>query len=141
MFTHPVSELLADLNLAPLHLKVWLLYLSTVAVMLPLVMSPWVREARIVTLFQLGNAVLGTILGLTFGLVRLTGLAHVVFWTPAVVYLWGRRQHHPSKSTLGVWLRITLATMIISLVFDYVDVARYLLGDRERMAVSWSSGQ
>lgn len=63
------------------------------------------------------------------GYVRLLGLPHVLFWTPLAVFLWTRLKRHPQKSVFGIYLRIILATIIISLLFDYTDVVRHLMGD------------
>jgi hypothetical protein len=63
------------------------------------------------------------------GYVRLLGLPHVLFWTPLAIYLWTRLSHHPRNSVFGVYLRVLLATIGISLVIDYIDVVRYLTGD------------
>lgn len=65
------------------------------------------------------------------GMVRLLGIVHIVFWTPLAVYLWRRRGSWRVKDTLaGKWLALLFATILVSLVFDYTDVVRYLLGDR-----------
>jgi len=63
------------------------------------------------------------------GFVRLLGLPHILFWSPLAVYLWTRLKHHPHNSMFGIYLRAILATIIISLVIDYTDVARHLMGD------------
>ncbi|MEC9368197.1 MAG: hypothetical protein VX871_05830 [Pseudomonadota bacterium] len=65
----------------------------------------------------------------SYGYVRLLGLAHVLFWTPLAIWLWTRLSRHPLKSVFGVYLRVLLATIVISLAFDYADVARHLMGD------------
>jgi hypothetical protein len=66
----------------------------------------------------------------TLGYTRLLGLPHVIFWTPLAAYLWWRlsdpRIYAPFRQV--IWL--LLATITVSLAFDYVDVARYLLGER-----------
>jgi hypothetical protein len=63
------------------------------------------------------------------GYVRLLGLPHIVLWTPLAIYLWFRLAKHPSNSVFGIYLRVLLATIVVSLAFDYTDVVRYLLGD------------
>jgi hypothetical protein len=70
------------------------------------------------------------------GYVRLLGLPHVIFWTPLVIYFI-RRLRDPSITApfrQVIWL--LLSTMIISLGFDYADVARYLLGEREALVTA-----
>ncbi len=65
-----------------------------------------------------------------YGYVRLLGLGHIPFWTPLAYYLWTRLANHPQKSIFGIYLRIVLVTIVISLTFDYIDVVRYLIGER-----------
>ena len=66
-----------------------------------------------------------------FGYVRLLGLGHVILWTPLAIYLWMRRDRWRVRETLsGKWILLFFTTIIVSLVFDYTDVIRYLLGDR-----------
>ena len=57
------------------------------------------------------------------GLINVT---HVVFWTPAVVVLVRGLGTLNRRSVYGVWHVLALATMAISLVFDYRDAFRYL---------------
>ena len=67
------------------------------------------------------------------GFVRLLGIVHVVIWTPLAIYFW-RRLSNPAIATpfrQVIW--VFLGTIIVSLMFDYVDVVRYLLGERESM--------
>ncbi len=64
------------------------------------------------------------------GYVRLLGLPHVLFWTPLAVYVWlGLR-----AGAITGWVRwvaiVLVISLIASLAFDYVDVARWVLGDR-----------
>ena len=67
------------------------------------------------------------------GYVRLLGIVHVFLWTPLVAYRWGRAKSGeitlPFRSV--IWLFV--ATLVVSLTLDYVDVARYLLGERDSM--------
>lgn len=65
------------------------------------------------------------------GYQRILGLPHVMFWTPLVVWLWMRRDKWRVKETLGgKWVLVLFTVMVISLVMDYADVARYLMGER-----------
>jgi hypothetical protein len=64
------------------------------------------------------------------GYVKLLGLPHVLIWTPLVFFLLAQAR----KADMPVWPRrviwVIVGTIVVSLVFDYVDVARYLLGAR-----------
>ena len=67
------------------------------------------------------------------GYVRLLGIVHVILWTPLFVYLFLRAKNGemPLLCRLVIWMFV--ATLAVSLVFDYTDVARYLLGERDSM--------
>jgi hypothetical protein len=62
------------------------------------------------------------------GYERLLGLAHVLFWTPLLIFVAPRLQRHGSDSAYGLWLRILVATNGLSLVVDYADVIRWFAG-------------
>lgn len=87
-------------------------------------------EARWVLAAFAASAVTMSILHLLVGYARFLGLAHVVFWTPLVIYLYRRLSNLVGPPLFESWLRLLLATNGLSLVVDYVDVVRYLLGDR-----------
>ncbi|MBM3778705.1 MAG: hypothetical protein FJW23_10790 [Acidimicrobiia bacterium] len=53
-------------------------------------------------------------------------VTHVLFWTPAVVLLARSLGAAGYRTAYGVWHRLALATMTMSLVFDYRDAFRYL---------------
>jgi hypothetical protein len=65
-----------------------------------------------------------------FGYVKLLGLPHIIFWTPLVYYLLKTLK----RGDVPVWptriISVILAVFVVSLVFDYVDVIRYLFGNR-----------
>ncbi|MDP2150288.1 MAG: hypothetical protein Q8K13_11665 [Parvibaculum sp.] len=86
------------------------------------------NEAHWVLTAWLGNLVMMPMLFEAVGYVRLLGLTHIVFWTPLVVYLWRQRSEFGS-SWSGRYLWVVLATNSASLIIDYIDVVRYLLGD------------
>jgi hypothetical protein len=65
------------------------------------------------------------------GYVRLLGLAHLVFWTPAFVWVFLRRRAVGTQSVFGKYLLAYLVIVGISLIIDVVDVVRYLMGDGE----------
>ena len=87
-------------------------------------------EARWVLAAFLGSFVLMNVLYHTNGYNRFLGLAHVVFWTPLLIFLYQRLSRILGPRVYENWIRVLLATNGVSLVIDYVDVLRYLLGDR-----------
>lgn len=113
----------------PLWLKVWVGWMVAVNVIGALI---FIRrtEAKWVLLAMIGNAIFMNWLFAEFGYQRILGLAHVVFWTPLVIYLWMRRAHWDLSRLSGKWLAVLFATNFISLIVDYADVARYLMGER-----------
>jgi len=65
------------------------------------------------------------------GYVRLLGLAHLIFWTPAFVWVFMRRKAIGIESLFGKYVVLYLVIAGISLFIDAIDVIRYLLGDGE----------
>lgn len=63
------------------------------------------------------------------GYVRLLGLAHLVCWTPAYVWILARRRAIAGGSLFSKYIHAYLIIAGTSLVIDAVDVIRYLLGD------------
>lgn len=123
----------------PDWVRAWMAWMGLV---LPtcLLFAPFRAEARWVLAALLASQLATQAIGLGFGWNRLWGLAHVLFWTPAVVLLWRRWSRLSFEPRLGrrtlhltplyrLWAGLTLGTMAISLAFDFVDVARYLAGD------------
>jgi hypothetical protein len=64
------------------------------------------------------------------GFSRLVGLGHIV-WIPLLVFLATRLSEVPASDFYGIWLRAVLVANSLSLVIDFVDVIRYVAGDRE----------
>lgn len=125
------------LALQPTWVTLWLNVLLIGAFLLPLALLIW-RQTRITALISLGTSILaGVAINMLYtqmGYVKLLGLPHVLLWTPLAIYLY----RQTTKIGLPLWPRriiwLILATITISLVFDYVDVLRYLLGERTPMA-------
>ena len=65
------------------------------------------------------------------GYVRLLGLAHLIGWTPAYVWVLSRRRTIGGGSLFSKWVSGYLIIAGTSLVIDLVDVVRYLFGDGE----------
>lgn len=120
----------ADIAEAPLWVRYWLNYMGVVLTLA--VPFAFVRvEARWAVLVVALTLPAMVALHSVVGYVRLLGIVHVVLWTPFVIYLWRRREHWRVRETFsGKWIALLFATVIISLAFDYADVARWLLGER-----------
>jgi hypothetical protein len=113
----------------PAWLQAWVYWM--VVVNLASLVFLWRRtEARwVIGAFLLNGIFMSWLHGAT-GYTRLLGLSHVIFWTPLLVYLFLRLPAIQARTAYGIWVRVLMATNGISLVVDYVDVVRYLLGER-----------
>ena len=122
----------------PQWIQIWMKILTLGAFILPFALLIW-RQSRLVAVVTVVGTVLAA-LGVKFiftqmGYVRLMGLGHIPFWTPLAIYLWFQ-QARADMPTPPRWIiRFALLTIVISLAFDYVDVIRYLLGERTPVPV------
>lgn len=125
-----VAAFARALSEGPLWVEIWVCFMGIVFMMA--IPFSFVRtEARwaLAAMTLAFPAMMG--LFAVVGYVRLLGLVHVVLWTPLAVFLWRRRVDWRIRETLaGKWLALLFATVLVSLAFDYVDVVRYLLGER-----------
>jgi hypothetical protein len=115
---------------------VWLYWMSFAIIVTPLVLvfSKATRLDAVIVL--LTNIAMLVGMGWVYeqiGYVRLMGIVHVILWTPLFIYLFLRAKNGemPLLCRLVIWMFV--ATLAVSLVFDYTDVARYLLGERDSM--------
>lgn len=123
--------------LQPQWVQIWLNVLLLGAFILPLSFLIW-RQSRVAGIVTLMASVLAAV-SITWmygqlGYVKLLGLPHIVLWTPLAIYLWRQIR----RADMPAWPRrlmsVSLAIIVISLMFDYVDVARWVLGEREPVA-------
>ncbi|QJB69170.1 hypothetical protein [Parasphingorhabdus halotolerans] len=64
-----------------------------------------------------------------YGYVRLLGLAHLIFWTPAYAWIFRKRkQLVASAPVFGKYILAYLVINGISLIIDSIDVVRYFTG-------------
>jgi len=122
-------DMMAQILAEPLWLVVWvftLMIVNTAAVLfLRRVEARWVLLAWVINLPLMGS------LYATFGYVRLLGVSHVIVWTPLLMYLWMRRgQWLPARTLADKWIVLLFTVNLLSLVIDYIDVIRWLIGER-----------
>ena len=67
------------------------------------------------------------------GYVRLMGIVHVILWTPLLIYLIRRVRYGDIPMLFRVSMIVFMATIGISLIFDYTDTIRYVMGERAPM--------
>ncbi len=114
----------------PVLWQLWLVLLVSANMVVPLLFLDRL-EAQVVLATLGGAFILMVALTGFSGFTRLLGLGHLVFWTPAVVFLVPRLNEIPADDFFGIWLRVLLILNILSLVIDAADVIRYAAGDRE----------
>ncbi len=119
--------------LLPLWVQYWINFIVAVPVLSVVVfgLGKTTRLDALVTFILTALAFASTLLLYRwFGMVRLLGLGHVIFWTPLVIYLMRRLRTNPPPKVFAVVMTILLLTIIAALIFDYYDVLRWLLGER-----------
>ncbi len=112
----------------PLWVQIWVgimtvVNLSAIVFVWKDVRPRWVLAAL------LPNAIFMQYLFSVFGYTRILGLSHVIFWTPLLIYLYRSRRPDDRQSWTGRYLYTVMIVNGISLLFDYSDVIRHLLGD------------
>ncbi len=119
--------------LQPAWIELWLNWLLFGAFILPLALLIW-KRTRLTAIIVIVASVCGGIatqwLFGQMGYVKLLGLPHIIFWTPLSICLYKQIKNHEVSAWLKRIMMVILATILISLAFDYVDVLRYLLGER-----------
>ena len=128
LFSQFNAEMTAN---SPLWVEIWVnVMVAVLALAIPFSFAR--SEARWI--------LLGTVLGMAgtivaysqFGFTRILGIGHILFWTPTLVYMLGLRGRRVGQHTLfGKWVFAAIFVMGASLAFDYVDLLRWLLGERD----------
>ena len=112
----------------PLGWRLWIIWLMIInsASFLYLGRS----EGKIIAAVWVCNA--ATMMGMywLFGYVRLLGLSHVIWWTPLLIWLFPKVKNSLFSGHFAVWLKLLIASNFASLLIDYMDVARWALGER-----------
>ncbi len=125
--------------LQPLWVQYWLYVVILGIVVLPLTLLIW-KQTRLTALITIAASILAG-LGVSklydqLGYVKLLGLPHIILWTPLVWYLWRQIKRKDMPEWPCRIMTLVLAVFVASLVFDYVDVARYVLGERAATLLS-----
>ena len=119
--------------LQPQWVVIWVYVLVAGAFVAPVVLLIWKasRKAGIITLIASLLAGFGVQMMFdAMGYVKLLGLPHLILWVPIVVFLMAQQ----ARGDMTNWPRriiwFIIAIICISLVFDFIDVARWILGER-----------
>ena len=113
----------------PLWLVIWLMIMGGLHITaIPLAFKDW--RPRMMVIVMILNMIFMSALFHKYGYTRILGLSHVIFWTPLLAYLWKSRSAHPERIWIGRFVKLAMVVIFISLLFDYADVIRYVLGDR-----------
>lgn len=126
----------------PEALRLWVLWLTLMMIAAPAVALVFraTRGAGLVLLAT--NAAVALAMHLLYaevGFVRLLGLPHVVIWTPLAVWLALRLRRPGTPGVPRAVLAVFLVSIVVSLVFDYADVIRWLAGDQAPMTEGWTA--
>ena len=113
---------------APLWVQVWVVWLMVVNTAAFIFFKQ--REGRIVSIVWVLNGASMMIAAELIGYTRLLGLVHIVWWTPLLFLLIRSRKGFETSTFYGRWLYVLMGTIATSLIIDYIDVVRYVLGDR-----------
>tara|TARA_R110002124_G_scaffold89861_2_gene229616 strand:+ start:855 stop:1259 length:405 start_codon:yes stop_codon:yes gene_type:complete len=111
----------------PQWVPLWMNWMMIVLALGSIVFSFFKVEARWLLLAFAVSIVATFALGMSIGWNGLWGTTHLVFWTPAAIYMYRRLEGINTNSVYGVWYLLALATVIISLVFDAKDAVQYLV--------------
>lgn len=122
----------------PWWLQMWLLLLVAANVLaIPFLLrrvdSRWAiqREAVFIVISFIVAAMIMDWMYLNFGYVRLLGLAHLIAWSPAYLYVLLSRQRIGLQDWFGKYIHFYLLIAGVSLFIDALDVIRFLVGDGE----------
>lgn len=117
----------AYIQASPLWVQIWILIMTLT--LIPALAFAFRRsEARWITLGLVQTIVFTPFLIAAAGPSRVWGLTHLLFWSGPMIVSAGAVLRGGLTGWYGRWLAAAAAVMAISLVFDALDVARFLLG-------------
>nr|WP_070961132.1 hypothetical protein [Hyphomonas sp. Mor2] len=127
------------LTRSPEWVLIWLQVLvGTLSI--SILFSPFRHEARAILFGTIMGMAMTVVIYTQFGFTRILGAGHILVWTPTLLYmvsLLGTAS--VVKTWFGRWLWLAIVAMTISLAFDYFDLARYMMGDRDVIALAGSA--
>lgn len=132
-YLNHVSAFVEGVFHQPLWVQVWFVWMTLVIIVLP---SPLLlhRQSRLdglmATVAGLMLAVLMPYWHAEAGYTRLIALPHFIVWIPLLAWLHRRRKRLAAPPLVRWMVLIFVATVLVCLAFDAVDIVRYVLGER-----------
>lgn len=124
------TVLMDGINSMPLFWKAWIYWMMLLNS--ASIVFCWKKvEARFVLGAWIPNGIFMALLAEQVGYTRILGISHAIFWTPLVILLLRRRTKFDWATGYGLWLYTLILTNSLSLIIDYVDVIRFIAGDRD----------
>ncbi|MEO0748173.1 MAG: hypothetical protein AAFZ10_07335 [Pseudomonadota bacterium] len=117
-------------------IQIWVGWIAVIniATLAALLITPALRRNGIVVgVAFLANYLLMKWLYGQFGYVRLLGLSHILVWTPLVLYLILALRSERITRWVSRLTQVFVLSLGVSLVFDAMDVARWIMGERASM--------
>ena len=113
----------------PLWVVVWIgIMIGVHVAAIPFAIKDW--RPRIMVIVMAINMVFMSALFSRYGYTRILGLSHVILWTPLLAFLWKTRHHNPERVWTVRLVKLAMVIIFISLLVDYADLIRYVMGDR-----------
>ena len=123
----------ADVRLLPQWVQIWMdiIGISLFASIVALLIGATTRKLGLYVLATIvATVAIMVFMHAQMGMVRLLGIVHVVLWTPMVYILWRRLKSDPPGKIYSAAIVLLIVIASLALVFDYYDVARWILGER-----------
>ncbi|SLN66960.1 hypothetical protein ROJ8625_03414 [Roseivivax jejudonensis] len=117
----------------PDAVRLWVLWLTIMMVAAPLVLLIFGESRRAGAVILVANVAVAVAMHLLYarvGMVRLLGLPHLLIWGPLLVWLSGELRAVSWRIVPRVVAMIFALSIAVSLIFDAIDVVRWIYGDR-----------
>lgn len=112
----------------PLQWSIWLMILMAANMIGPLFFLDTPEGRAVLGVFVLSAGMMMFLFS-RYGFTRILGMGHVL-WLGLLPWLWGRFESAQGEPMLGAWVTAVLLLNGLSLMIDFVDVIRYVRGDR-----------
>jgi len=131
MFEYSFADIQAQLDDLPTLFRAWFAWLGLIVLILPLAFLRH-RQGRVAALYALAFIPLLLFMIHATGITFLISFLHLIVWVPLLFYLSRELRTARIKpiSPMGIWACLAVITLIVSLVFDIRDSARWLAGER-----------